>query len=208
MLEHAIVRYRDAASVDLIAERVTPRRALWIAAALGDVAGVRSFIAGKGRLTPEGRLNRPDLMAMGALYGGLPPNQDADDLEIMWEAFWIAVASSGRRSPRRPGASSRCGRRCCRAGGRRSSGCAPPRTRESSSPVEWHLAPAERARCKTPCRGRGDRGRHSGTIGTVGKRLVAVCEVEGVPTTVEVGDPGALARQLRRDRVRLAGSRM
>jgi hypothetical protein len=83
------VRYRDAASVDLIAERVTPRRALWIAAGIGDVAGVRSFIAGKGTLTPEGRLNRPDLMAMASL-GGLPPNHEADDLEIMWEAFQIA----------------------------------------------------------------------------------------------------------------------
>lgn len=90
VLEHAIVRYRDAESVDLIAERVTPRRALWIAAGLGDVAGVRRFIAGRGTLTPEGRLNRPDLMAMGSLRGYLPPSHEADDLEIMWEAFQIA----------------------------------------------------------------------------------------------------------------------
>lgn len=89
ILEHAIVRYRDAASVDLIAERVTPPRTLWIAAGLGDVAGVRSFIAGKAKLTAAGRLNRPDLMAMDSL-GALPPNQEADDLEIMWEAFQIA----------------------------------------------------------------------------------------------------------------------
>ena len=89
VLEHAIVRYRDAASVDLIAERVTPRRALWIAAGLGDVAGVRSFIAGKAKLTAAGRLNRPDHMAMASL-GFLPPNQEAGDLEIMWEAFQIA----------------------------------------------------------------------------------------------------------------------
>jgi hypothetical protein len=90
VLEHAIVRYRDAASVDLIAERVTPRRALWIAAGLDDVAGVRSFIAGKGMLTPDGRLNRPDLVAMGSFRGYLPPSHEADDLEIMWEAFQIA----------------------------------------------------------------------------------------------------------------------
>ena len=89
VLEHALVRYRDAESVDLIAERVTPRRALWIAAGLGDVAGVRSFTTGKGRLTADGRLNRPDLMAMNAL-DPFPPNQEADDLEIMWEAFRIA----------------------------------------------------------------------------------------------------------------------
>jgi hypothetical protein len=89
VLEHAIVRCRNAACVDLIAERVTPRRALWIAAGLGDVAGVRSFIAGKGKLTPEGRLNRPDLVAIGG-PPALPPHHDADDLEIMWEAFQIA----------------------------------------------------------------------------------------------------------------------
>jgi hypothetical protein len=89
VLEHALVRFHDAACVDLIAERVTPRRALWIAAGLGDVEGVRSFIAKRGTLTPEGRLNRPDEMAMG-WFVGLPPNRDADDLEIMWEAFMIA----------------------------------------------------------------------------------------------------------------------
>jgi hypothetical protein len=89
VLEHAIVRYKNGACVDLIAERVTPRRALWIAAGLGDVAGVRSFLAGKGKLTAEGRLNRPDPMAMG-WFGGLPPHHEADDLEIMWEAFQLA----------------------------------------------------------------------------------------------------------------------
>jgi hypothetical protein len=89
VLEHAIVRYQNGACVDLIAERVTPRRALWIAAGLGDVAGVRRFIVGKGKLTAEGRLNRPDPMAMG-WFLGLPPHHEADDLEIMWEAFQIA----------------------------------------------------------------------------------------------------------------------
>ena len=90
VLEHAIVRYRDAESIDLIAARVTPRHALWIAAGLGDVAGVRSFIAGKGTLTPEGRRDRPDLVAMGSFRPYLPPSHEADDLEIMWEAFQIA----------------------------------------------------------------------------------------------------------------------
>ncbi|MEP6732257.1 MAG: hypothetical protein ABJE10_16550, partial [bacterium] len=91
VLEHAIVRYRNGEYVDVIAERVAPRRALWIAAGLGDVAGVRSFIARKGLLTSEARMNRPDLIAMGSVAGrGLPPNRDADDLEIMWEAFQIA----------------------------------------------------------------------------------------------------------------------
>lgn len=90
VLEHAIVRYKDGACVDLIAQRVTPRRALWIAAGLGDVAGVQSYIAGRGALTPEARLNRPDLLAMGVMFSLLPPHRDANDLEIMWEAFQIA----------------------------------------------------------------------------------------------------------------------
>jgi hypothetical protein len=91
VLEHAIVRYRNAECVDLIARRVTPRRAFWIAAGLGDVDGVRRYIAGERKLTPEARQNRPDLMAMGALrWHGLPPNPEADDLEIMGEAFQIA----------------------------------------------------------------------------------------------------------------------
>ena len=89
ILEHAIARYRHGAAVDLIAARVTPRPALWIAAGLGAVAGVKRFIAGQARPTPEGRPNRPDLLPTG-LRGPLPPHLDADDLEIMYEAFQIA----------------------------------------------------------------------------------------------------------------------
>jgi hypothetical protein len=91
VLEHAIARYRNGACVDLIAERVRPPQALWIAAGLGDVAGVRRFVVRKGKLTRAARLNRPDTMAMGVMFGFLPPNADADDLEIMWEAFQIAA---------------------------------------------------------------------------------------------------------------------
>jgi hypothetical protein len=91
VLEHAIVRYWDGECVDLIAERVTPRRAFWIAAGLGDVDGVRRYIAGRGKLTSEARESRPDLMAMAVTgWYNLPPNAEADDLEIMGEAFQIA----------------------------------------------------------------------------------------------------------------------
>jgi hypothetical protein len=90
VLEHAIARYGSGACVDVIAERVRPRQALWIAAGLGDVAGVRNFVVRKGKLTRAARLNRPDTMAMGVMFGFLPPNADADDLEIMWEAFQMA----------------------------------------------------------------------------------------------------------------------
>jgi Clp amino terminal domain, pathogenicity island component len=92
VLEHAIARLRDPAAVDVLAAHVTPRQALWIAAGLGDVGGVRGFIAGRGRLTLAGRRNRPDCIAMGVVgaAGMFPPRHDADDLEIMWEAFRFA----------------------------------------------------------------------------------------------------------------------
>ncbi len=90
VLEHAIVRFHDRACVDLIARLVTPAPALWIAAGLGDVAALRRCIAGRGRLTATGRRHRPDLIAMGVVFGAMPVRQDADDLEIMWEAFRIA----------------------------------------------------------------------------------------------------------------------
>jgi nucleotide-binding universal stress UspA family protein len=58
---------------------------------LGDVDGVRRYIAGERELTAEARHNRPDLMAMGAFgWRGLPPNPEADDMEIMGEAFQVA----------------------------------------------------------------------------------------------------------------------
>ena len=66
-----------------------PRQALWIAAALGDVTGVRRLIARKGVLKAAGRLNRPDPLAVGCVLWW-PSRHDADDLEIMWEAFMIA----------------------------------------------------------------------------------------------------------------------
>jgi hypothetical protein len=90
ILEHAIVRYRNSAAVDVLRAHVTPRAALWVAAGLGDVAGMRSFLAGKGRVRPEARANRPDMIAMGLHVGHLPPHHDADDLEIMYEAFQVA----------------------------------------------------------------------------------------------------------------------
>lgn len=90
VLEHALVRFRDPACVDLIASHVQPKPALWIAAGLGDVATLRGFIAGRGRLTAAGRRYRPDLVAMGVVFGAMVVRQDADDLEIMWEAFRIA----------------------------------------------------------------------------------------------------------------------
>lgn len=47
-------------------------------------------VATKGRLTAAGRRNRPDLIAMGAVFEHVPLRHDADDFEIMWEAFRFA----------------------------------------------------------------------------------------------------------------------
>ena len=91
VIEHAIVRYMDGECVDLIAQRVTPPRAFWIAAGLGDVDGVQRYIAGKGTLTAKARANRPDLVAMASgPWAHIPLNLEADDLEIMGEAFLVA----------------------------------------------------------------------------------------------------------------------
>ncbi len=48
----------------------------------------------KGQLTPKGRQHPPDLMAMGSMYGLVPLEHAANDLEIMNEAFLIAGRNS------------------------------------------------------------------------------------------------------------------
>jgi hypothetical protein len=89
VLEHALLRYWNGEAVDVLAERVTPRRALWIAAGLGDVAGVRTFLDARGRPTPAARRLRPDFDAAGvAPMAALP---DADDEELLLEALVVAV---------------------------------------------------------------------------------------------------------------------
>jgi hypothetical protein len=87
ILEHAIYRYWNAEGVDLIASRVTPRKAFWIAAGLGDVNSVKRYLDRDGRPIDAARRHRPDFTAMGPPLPQLP---DADDLEILWEAFFVA----------------------------------------------------------------------------------------------------------------------
>ena len=89
LLEHAIVRYWNGEAVDLVAERTTPRSALWIAAGLGDVDGVRGFLDRRGKPTEAARASRPDFLALGALAASWIPN--ADDDEVLMEAFSVAV---------------------------------------------------------------------------------------------------------------------
>jgi hypothetical protein len=88
VIEHALVRYWNPEAVDLIASRVTPPDAFWVAAGLGDVRATQRCLDRKGRPTARARQHRPDFTAMGPF--ALPSNPEASDLEILWEAFMAA----------------------------------------------------------------------------------------------------------------------
>ena len=88
VLEHALIRYWNAEAVDLLAARARPRKALWIAAGLGDVDGIRQFLDREGRPTAEARLLRPPFDLVGPMMSSHP---DPDDDEILMEAFVVAM---------------------------------------------------------------------------------------------------------------------
>jgi hypothetical protein len=94
VLEHALLRYWNGDAVDVLAARATPRRALWIAAGLGDVAGVSDFFDRRGKLKSHARQLRPDFIAVLGPTGvaALP---EADDDELLLEALLVA-ALNGR----------------------------------------------------------------------------------------------------------------
>lgn len=89
VLEHALIRYWNGEAVDVLAERVAPRNALWIAAGLGDLNGVRRSLDANGKPTAAARRLRPDFDAVG--QRGLLAHPDPDDEEILMEAFFVAV---------------------------------------------------------------------------------------------------------------------
>jgi hypothetical protein len=93
-LDHAIVSYWNGRAVDVLAQRVTPRKALWIAAGLGDLTGVRRFVDRRGKLTPAAYRDRPplELMSVPMAIATLP---DPDDVEVLAEAA-IVAAINGR----------------------------------------------------------------------------------------------------------------
>ncbi len=93
VLEHALLIYWNGDAVDLIARHATPRRALWIAAGLGDVAGVRRFFDRNGQLTVAAYRDRPPLELMD--LSGMPTLPDPDDVELLAEAALVA-ALNGR----------------------------------------------------------------------------------------------------------------
>jgi hypothetical protein len=89
VLEHALLRYWNGAAVDVLADHVTPRDALWIAAGLGDENGVRGFLDQQGKPTTAARRLRPDFVAAGARgHAALP---DADDEELLVETLLVAM---------------------------------------------------------------------------------------------------------------------
>ena len=96
VLEYALIRYWNGHAVDVLAARAKPRRGLWIAAGLGDVAGVASFLDKEGRPTKEAHALRPDLVAVS--FPGVPPLPDANDEEILMEAFMVACFNGRART--------------------------------------------------------------------------------------------------------------
>ncbi len=92
LLEHMLLQWRNVGAVDVIAAHVKPRDALWIAAGLGDVHGVRRFLDRHGKPTAAARALRPPLDAMGGF--SIPVLPDPDDEEILFEAFWVAALNN------------------------------------------------------------------------------------------------------------------
>ncbi len=92
VLEHALILYWNGEAVDLVAARATPRGALWISAGLGDVEGVRRSLDAKGKPKPVACRLRPDFDAVGPPGFG-PQHGDADDEEVLMEAFVIAMVN-------------------------------------------------------------------------------------------------------------------
>lgn len=89
VLEYALVGYWNGDAVDVLAARAKPRKALWIAAGLGDVDGVRRSLDRNGKPTKEAKRLRPPFHAAGR--AALAAHPDPDDEEILVEAFLVAI---------------------------------------------------------------------------------------------------------------------
>ena len=87
ILEWAILRYWSPGAVDVIAEKAKRRSAFWIAAGLGDVDEMLRYLSSDGKPSDAARRDRPDFIL--ARFP-MPCRPDAEDLEILWEAFCVA----------------------------------------------------------------------------------------------------------------------
>ena len=94
VLENALLRCWNGEAVDVVAAHVTPKKALWIAAGLGDVDGVRRLLDRHGKPTKAARASRPPLDSVGVM--SVPMLPDADDEEL------LRRRSSSRDSTREP----------------------------------------------------------------------------------------------------------
>ena len=92
VLEHALLLYWNGEAVDLIAARApAPNAALWIAAGLGDVAGVSSFLDRHGKPAAAAHRRRPDFGAVRGPHRGMLRHPVADDIDVLLEAFYVAM---------------------------------------------------------------------------------------------------------------------
>jgi hypothetical protein len=89
VLEHALIRYWNGEAVDLVAARAVPRKALWIAAGLGDLEGVRRSLDANGKPKREACRLRPDFDAVGPTH--MPSHPDPEDGELLMEGLFIAL---------------------------------------------------------------------------------------------------------------------
>lgn len=90
LLELALLRLWPRATVDLLATRCTPRAALWIAAGLGDLTGIRRLLDARGQPVRAAYSIRPpwELAHRGrALPATLDPTAD----DLLFEALYVAV---------------------------------------------------------------------------------------------------------------------
>lgn len=91
VLEHWLLSFHNwsAKTVDLIAGRVVPRSALWIAAGLGDIDGMRPFFDRHGKPNAAAYRDRPPFGLVGSRK--IPMLPEPDDVEILMEAGWVAL---------------------------------------------------------------------------------------------------------------------
>lgn len=90
VLEHALLRYQNGNAVDVLAAHAVPRRALWIAAGLGDLDGVRRWLDHGGKPIAATRRLRPDFIAVAGPVA-MTPLPDADDEELLVETLLVAM---------------------------------------------------------------------------------------------------------------------
>lgn len=91
VLEHALIAWQNSEAVDLLAARATRRDAWWIAAGLGDVAGVARGLDAKGKPRATARRDRPDFSAIA--HRMMPQIPDPSDEDLLQEVCWVALSN-------------------------------------------------------------------------------------------------------------------